>query len=218
MPARLNLGGVTVDVTFKDIKNVHLSVYPPTGQIRISAPNRLNLDTIRVYAISKLDWIKRQQKKFQEQDRETPREYLEHESHYLWGKRYLLVIRECNAPPSVVLWHNQMVLTVRSGTVTEKREVILAAWYREQVRQEATSLIAKWKEQLGVSVNHCFVQRMKTKWGSCNPHTRNIRLNTELAKKPLEYLEYIVVHEMTHLRVPNHDDRFVALMERCLPN
>jgi len=218
MAARINLGDITADVVFKDIKNVHLSVYPPDGKVRISAPCRMSLDTIRVFAISKLAWIKQQQKKLQEQERETPREYLERESHYVWGKRYLLTISESDEAPGIELRHSRMVLRVRPGTDEEKRQLIVEAWYREQIRKAVPPLIALWEPFLGVRVGRFFVQRMKTRWGSCNPGNSSIRLNTELAKKPRECLEYIVVHEMAHLLEPIHSARFVALMDRFMPD
>ena len=218
MTEQLLIGDISVDVIFKDIKNVHLSVHPPTGRVRIAAPRRMKLDTIRVYAISKIDWIKKHQAKIQAQERETPREYLEHESHYVWGKRYLLKVDEANQIPSVELRHTQMVLTVRPGSGVEKREAIVSAWYREEVRKAAAPLIEKWEAAMGVSVNQLHIQRMKTRWGSCNPRTRSIRLNSDLAKKPRECLEYIVVHELTHLLEPSHNIRFTTLMDQFLPN
>jgi len=217
MTTQINVGGIPVDVVFKDIKNVHLSVHPPTGRVRIAAPARMKIDTIRVYAISKLDWIKRQQQKLQEQERETRREYLDRESHYIWGQRYLLKIKEEDRAPSIELKHNQMVLTVRPESGMEKREAVVAAWYREELRNAITTLIAKWEPLLGVKVNRIFVQRMKTRWGSCNPRSGSIRLNSELAKKPWECLEYIVVHEMMHLLEPTHNDAFVSLMNKFMP-
>jgi len=218
MTEQLLIGDISVDVIFKDIKNVHLSVHPPTGRVRISAPRRMKLDTIRVYAISKIDWIKKHQAKIQAQERETPREYLEHESHYVWGKRYLLKVDEANQIPSVELRHTQMVLTVRPGNGVEKREAIVSAWYRDEVRKAAAPLIEKWEAAMGVSANQLHIQRMKTRWGSCNPRTRSIRLNSELAKKPRECLEYVVVHELAHLLEPSHNARFIALMDKFLPN
>ncbi len=217
MVSQLNLGDITVDVVLKDIKNVHLSVYPPTGRVRISAPLRMSLDTIRVFAISKLRWIKQQQSKLQEQVRETPRDYLDRESHYVWGKRYLLSVTEGDQVPSVELKHSRMLLQVRPGTDERRRQSIVEAWYREQMRKGVPPLIVKWEPLMGVKVERFFVQRMKTKWGSCNPGACHIRLNTELAKKPLECLEYIVVHEMTHLLEPTHNARFKALMDRFMP-
>jgi predicted metal-dependent hydrolase len=217
MTAQLKLGDITVDVTLKDIKNVHLSVHPPTGRVRISAPLRMTIDTIRVYAISKLGWIKQQQKKLQEQDRETPREYLDRESHYVWGKRYLLKLIERDQAPAIELKHSRMLLQVRPGTDERRRYALVEGWYREQLKKAVPPLIAKWEPLLGVKVARFFVQRMKTKWGSCNPDAGNIRFNTELAKKPPECLEYIVVHEMAHLLEPTHNARFRALMDRFMP-
>ena len=218
MSAQFSLGGIVVDVTLKDIKNVHLSVYPPTGAVRIAAPSRMSLDTIRVFAISKLGWIKQQQRKLLSQERETPREYIERESHYVWGRRYLLQIVEVASAPSVELAPSAMVLRMRPGTDEAKRRAIVAAWYRNQIRSAAEPLIAKWQPVLGVQMSRLFVQKMRTRWGSCAPITRTIRLNTELAKKLPECLEYIVVHELAHLVVRTHDERFSGLMDTCLPS
>jgi len=218
MTEQIQIGDLFVDVIFKDIKNVHLSVHPPTGRVRIAAPKRMKLDTIRVYAISKFDWIKRHQVKIQSQERETPREYLDRESHYVWGKRYLLKVIESDQVPTVELKHTQMLLIVRPGSGIEKRESVVSAWYREEVRAAAAPLIAKWETRLGVKSTKCFVQRMKTKWGSCNPSTHSIRLNSDLAKKTRECLEYIVVHELIHLLEPSHNARFTSLMDKFMPN
>lgn len=217
MTTQIKLGDITVDVVLKDIKNIHLSVYPPNGKVKISAPLRMDMDTIRVFAISKLGWIKKQQKKFQEQERETPREYLDLESHYVWGKRYLLKVIEVNEAPSVELKQSKIILRVRPGTDDKKKQAIVDAWYREQLKKAVPPLIARWEPLLGVKVERFFVQRMKTKWGSCNYKAHNIRLNTELAKKPKECLEYTIAHEMTHLLEPTHNSRFVALMDQFMP-
>ena len=218
MVTQIELGDITVDVALKDIKNIHLSVHPPTGRVRISAPSRMSLDAIRVFAISKLGWIKARQTKLQEQERETPREYLDRESHYVWGKRYLLKVSEGNAAPSIELTHSWILLQVRPGADEKKKQAILEEWYRRQLKQAAPPLIAKWEPLMGVKVERFFAQRMKTRWGSCNHSTRTIRLNSELAKKPQQCLEYIVVHEMAHLREPTHNARFVALMDQFMPN
>lgn len=217
MTTQIKLGEIAIDVVRKDIKNIHLSVYPPAGRVRISAPKRMTIDNIRVFAITKLGWIKKQQQKLQEQVRETPREYLDRESHYLWGKRYLLKIIEKDAMPFVALKHNQMVLHIRPDTSDEQKQVILAEWYREKLKEVVPALIAKWEPFMGVKVEKVFVQRMRTKWGSCNHRARNIRLNTELAKKPPECLEYVVVHELAHLLEPSHNNRFIAQMDRYMP-
>ena len=217
MTTQLRIGNITVEVTKKDIKNVHLSVNPPTGNVRISAPIRMNLDTIRVFAVSRLDWIRKQQAKLLEQERESPRDYTYRESHYVWGRRYLLSVVERAGQPSVSLKPSRLVLSVRPGTDAAGKEAIVAGWYRDQVKSAGADLISRWSPVLGVDVERVFVQQMKTKWGSCNPKAHSIRLNTELAKKPKECLEYVVVHEMTHLLEPTHNARFIALMDQFIP-
>lgn len=218
MASLLELGDISVDVVRKAIKNVHLTVHPPNGRVRLAAPERMKLDTIRLYAISKLDWIKKQRRKLQEQERETPREFLDRESHYVWGKRYLLAVEEADETPSVSLKHKQMILTVRPAADVAKRFQILEAWYRGQVREKAAPLIEQWQETIGVEVEQLFVRRMRTRWGSCNSEARTIRLNTDLAKKPKACLEYILVHEMIHILEPTHNERFRAFMNQFLPD
>ncbi len=217
MVTQIKLGDIAVDVVQKDIKNIHLSVYPPAGKVRISAPLRMDIDTIRVFAITKLGWIKHQQKKLLEQARETPREYLDRESHYVWGKRYLLKVIEQDAAPEVELKHSAMLLHIRPATSDVRKQEILDAWYREQLKEVVSALIVKWEPLMGVKVQKFFVQKMKTKWGSCSPASSSIRLNTDLAKKPPECLEYIVVHEMTHLLEHTHNNRFIILMNQFMP-
>ena len=217
MLSQIQLGDIAVDVIRKDIKNVHLSIHPPTGRVRIAAPERMSLDIVRVFAISKLGWIKRHQRKIREQERETPREYLDRESHYVWGRRYLLKVIEENAPPKVELRHNNLILQTRPAASKDAKETILYKWYRDEIKIAAPLLIDKWQRLMHVRVDDLFVQRMKTKWGSCNQERRTIRLNAELAKKPRECLEYIVVHEMVHLLERTHNDHFIALMDRFMP-
>jgi predicted metal-dependent hydrolase len=217
MVEKIELGEIAVDVIRKDIKNVHLSVYPPTGKVRISAPSRLSLNTIRTFAVSKIVWIKKQQMKQRSQARETPREYIDRESHYLWGKRYLLKLIEKDAPPQVEIAHNHLVLQVRPGTSVSKRQALLDAWYRERLKSAVPEIVAKWEKILNVRVTAFFVQRMKTKWGSCTVEARHIRLNTDLARKPMECLEYVVAHELTHLHERRHNDRFTSIMDQVLP-
>ena len=212
------LGDVAVDVVLKDIKNIHLSVYPPDGAVRIAAPLRMKLDTIRVFAISKLGWIKQQQKKLREQERESEREHIERESHYVWGKRYLLTVKEVDAAPAIELKHSRMVLKVRPGASDVTRQAVVAQWYRDQIKAVVPALLKKWAPQMGVELSRVFVQKMKTKWGSCNPAARSIRLNTDLAKKPAQCLEYVVVHELAHLLERHHNERFIALMDAHMPH
>ena len=218
MGDRLKLGDIELEVVLKDIKNVHLSVYPPVGKVRIAAPARMSMDTIRAYAITKLGWIRQQQRKILAQERETPREYLERESHYVWGRRYLMKVEESPGAQGVELKHNRMIVRVRPGTDAARRAELVEAWYREQLRAEVPDLIARWEPVLKVKTSGFFVQRMKTRWGSCSHDARTIRLNTELAKKPRACLEYIVVHELVHLLEPTHNANFIALMNLFLPS
>jgi hypothetical protein len=218
MGTTLKLGSLTVDVVKKDIKNVHLSVYPPEGKVRISAPLRMTSENIRLFAISKLQWIRLQQGKLVSQEREMPREYLQRESHYLWGKRYLLDIVEADSPPRIEIRHKKIVLQIRPSSSAERRRELLEQWYRSQLKAAVQPLIVKWERAMGVTVEQVFVRRMKTKWGSCSPSSASVRFNTDLAKKPPECLEYIVVHELAHLIEPTHNDRFTALLDRMMPN
>lgn len=217
MNGQLELGGVVVDVVLKDIKNVHLSVHPPNGRVRISAPERMSLDTLHLFAVGKLDWIQKQQARLREQERETLREYVDRESHFVWGRRRLLSVVEQERAPSVTIDHGRMVLSIRPGTTPAGREAAVAKWYRNQVKAAAPPLVAEWTPILGVTVAGLFVQKMRTKWGSCNPIAHTIRLNTELAKKPNDCLEYILLHEMVHLLEPTHNSRFSTLMDNFMP-
>ena len=217
MATQIDLGDIRIEVVRKDIKNLHLSVLPPHGKVRIAAPGHMTLDTIRVFVISKLAWIKNQQRQMQTQEREAPREYLDRESHYVWGRRYLLRREERDASPAIELRYGKLVMQVRPSTDAVRCQEILEGWYREQIRTVVPELIAKWEPVMGVKVGRMFVQRMKTRWGSCNPRSGAIRLNTDLAKKPVECLEYIVVHEMAHLLEPTHNTRFTALMDLFMP-
>jgi predicted metal-dependent hydrolase len=217
MITKLELGGITVDVVQKEIKNVHLSAYPPNGRVKISAPLRMSAASIRLFAISKIGWIRQQQAKLRGQKRESPREYLDRESHYVWGKRYLLKVVEDEVAPSVELQPGALRLRVRPGASEATREAVVASWYRELLKAEIPQLIEAWEPRLNVAVRGFYVRRMKTKWGSCNPVARTIRLNTELAKKPKECLEYIVVHELAHLIERHHNERFLAILDKHLP-
>ncbi|RFP15078.1 M48 family metallopeptidase [Duganella sp. BJB475] len=214
----LDLGELHAEVTRKAIKHVHLSVLPPIGKVRVAAPQSMPLDTIRLFVISKLAWIRSQQRKLQAQVRETPREFLNKESHYLWGKRYLLEISFADAAPAVSLTPRMLQLQVRPGADQRVCEEVLDGWYRQQVRDVVPALLDKWEPLLGVKAIKVFVQRMKTKWGSCTPQLGYIRLNTDLAKKPPECLEYIVVHELVHLLEPTHNEKFSGLMDLYLPH
>lgn len=214
---QIELGDIKIEVEQKDIKNIHLSVYPPNGAVRIAAPNRMDLDTIRVFALNKLKWIKKQQAAFEKQARETPREYLTKESHYFLGKRYLLQVIEHPHPPKVLLKHSTIELYVRPNTSEAERAAILEKWYRDELKLLAPKLIAKWEKVIGVQSNEFGIRKMKTKWGTCNIEAKRIWLNLELAKKPLECIEFIVVHELVHLLERSHNAVFVSYMNKFMP-
>lgn len=218
MSERIRVGDITIAVTRKDIKHVHLSVHPPGGRVTLVAPTATRPAVARAYAISRLSWIRKQQAKLKDQARETPRQFIKRESHYLWGRRYLLSVVERDEKPSVKLDHRRITLTVRPGSTLARRKEVMLEWHRALLHEAVPALIEKWQARLGVKVAGYFLQRMKTKWGSCNPRAGNIRLNTELVKKPKDLLEYIIVHEMAHLREPTHSERFVAILAEHYPN
>jgi predicted metal-dependent hydrolase len=213
----IDLGKFTADVELKNIKNIHLSVYPPTGRVKIAAPSRLDLETIRIFAISKLSWIKKQQTKLNNQEREAPRDFVSRESHYYLGKRYLLKIVESENKPSVTTKHNTLLMHVRSSTDKEQKQILLQEWYRDNLKTIVPKYISKWETKMQVQVSEFGIKKMKTKWGTCNREERRIWINLELAKKPLECLEYIIVHEMVHLLERHHNDKFISYMNKFLP-
>lgn len=216
---QITVSNIKIDLIRKDIKNIHLAVYPPTGRVRIAVPLRVDEDAIRLFAISKLGWIKRHQRKFEGQERISPREYKNRESHYFQGKRYLLSIIEADTYPKVVLRNKTCIdLHIRPETPIAKRHEIMNEWYRLQLKKQLPELMDKWEKKLNVKVNEWQVKLMKTKWGSCNIEKKRIWLNLELAKKPMHLLEYIVVHEMVHLLERHHNDKFLYHMDNYLPN
>ena len=217
MNQTIQLGEISILVTRKAIKNVHLSVHPPEGRVTLVAPSGTRLEVARAYAISKLSWIRAQQKKLDNQARETPRQFIERESHYLWGRRYLLTVKYQEVKPSVSLGPKRITLTVRPGSDTDKRAAVIHAWHKSMLHTVVPAIIQKWERKLKVKVSGYFLQRMKTKWGGCNHRAGHIRLNTELVKKPKDLLEYIVVHEMAHMIEPTHSDRFIEILEKHYP-
>jgi predicted metal-dependent hydrolase len=214
----IQLGDISIAVRRKDIKNVHLSVHPPEGHVTLSAPIHTRLEVARAYAITKLSWIRDQQEKLRNQAREKPREFIERESHYLWGRRHLLTVIESDAKPSVSVDHRRILLSVRQGSDQAKRASVIHEWHKSLLHELIPSLIAKWELKLDIQVTAYFLQRMKTKWGGCNHKAGHIRLNTELVKKPKDLIEYVVVHEMIHLIEPVHSDRFIAILTVHYPN
>ena len=217
MTESIQIGDISISVTRKDIKNVHLSVHPPGGRVTLSAPTETRLEVARAYAITRLSWIREQQAKLRAQGRETPREFIERESHYLWGRRHLLTVIERDAKPSVTVDHKRITLIVRPGSDHSIRASIIHEWHKSLLHEFIPTLISKWEPKLGVQVTAYFLRRMKTKWGSCNHKVGHIRLNTELVKKPKDLIEYVVVHEMLHLVEPTHSDRFISLLTDHFP-
>ncbi len=217
MRETIQLGELSIQVTKKDIKNVHLSVHPPNGRVTLVAPKTIRLEVVRAYAISKLGWIRNQQEKLAKQARETPRQFIERESHYLWGRRHLMTVKQCEAKPTVKLDHKRITLTVRRGNDTHKRAEVIHEWHKSLLHAVVPALIKKWEPKLKVKVTGYFLQRMKTKWGSCNHRAGHIRLNTELVKKPKDLLEYVIVHEMVHLIEPVHSENFIAILQKNYP-
>ena len=213
----ITVSNIKIDVVKKDIKNLHLAVYPPTGRVRIAAPLRTNDEAIRLFAVSKLGWIKRHQRTFVSQDREVVREYVSGESHYFNGKRFLLQVIEHDSAPRVEVQHKNLFLYVRTESTTKQRATVLNEWFREQLKQQIPELIDKWEQTMKVQLNDWGVKQMKTKWGTCNIDKKRIWLNLELVKKPVRCLEYIIVHEMVHLLERHHNDNFVAYMDKFLP-
>jgi predicted metal-dependent hydrolase len=217
MSEAIQIGDVSILVSRKAVKNVHLSVHPPDGRVTLVAPDSTRLEVVRAYAISRLGWIRDKQSKLQKQAREAPREHVERESHYLWGRRYLLSVVYRDTKPLVSLDHKRIVLTVRPGSTAQKRTEVMHEWHKTLLHQVVPTLIQKWEKRLKVHVEQYFLQRMKTKWGSCNHHARHIRLNTQLVTKPKDLLEYVIIHEMVHLIEPTHSERFLSILSRHCP-
>jgi predicted metal-dependent hydrolase len=217
MSEDITLGSLRINLIRKGVKNVHLTVHPPDGRVTLVAPQSTRTEVARAYAISKLAWIRQQQEALKAQARETPRQFVERESHELWGRRHLMTVVERNMKPFVKLDHKRITLSVRPGHDLAKRDEVMHAWHKSLLHELVQKLIAKWEPKLGVHVSGYFLQRMKTKWGSCNHRAGNIRLNTELVKKPKDLVEYVVLHEILHLIEPKHSDRFVELIDQYWP-
>lgn len=218
MMETIQFGDVSIKVSRKAIKHVHLSVHPPSGRVTMTAPLDTRLEVARAYAVSKLRWIRDQQSKLRGQARESPRHFVNRESHYLWGRRYLMTVTETDSKPAVSLDHRRIMLAVRPQASAAKRAEVIHEWHKSLLHSVVPPIIRQWEPKMGVKVSGYFLQRMKTKWGSCNHRARHIRLNTELVKKPRDLLEYVVVHEMVHLLEPTHSERFLDLLTRHYPS
>jgi hypothetical protein len=213
----IRLGDIEIEVTRKAVKHAHLSVHPPNGRVTLVAPSATRLEVARAFAIAKLGWIREQQSKLNGQAREAPRKFVERESHDLWGRRHLLTIRYQEATPSVAVDHRRITLSVRPDASPAKRAEVMHEWHKSLLHKVVPALIQDWEPKLSVKVHCYFLQRMKTKWGSCNHRAGHIRLNTELVKKPRDLLEYVVVHEMPHLVESTHSERFISLLNEHYP-
>ena len=218
MTETIEIGDLSIHLKKKNIKNVHLSVHPPDGRVTLSAPSATRSDVARAYAISQLGWIRKQQAKLRRQARETPRQFVERETHHLWGRRHLMTVVYQQTKAGVSLDHKRITLTVRPGSDRAKRQQIIHEWHKSLLHSVVPELIRKWAPKLKVKVSSYFLQRMKTKWGSCNHRSKHIRLNTELVKKPKDLLEYVVVHEMLHLLEAKHSQRFIGLLDLHYPS
>lgn len=212
------IAGIPVEVDRKNIKNLHLSVHPPLGRVRIAVPMHVTDDAVRLAVINKLGWIKRQQKRFAEQARQNVRRYVSGETHYFFGQRYRLQVVPGGHYTLEFRGKGRLDFHVRDGSETHHREAFFYDRCRELLRQQVAPLVEKWSQVLGVRATDWQIRRMKTKWGSCTPGTGRILFNLELVKKSHRCIEYIVVHELVHLIERNHGDRFVALMDKYLPN
>lgn len=218
MVETIEIADMSIAVTRKAVKNVHLSVHPPEGRVTLVAPTDTRIEVARAYAITRLGWIRKQQERFRDQVRESPRRFVTRESHYLWGRRHLLKVEEHEGRQGVTVDHRTIHLRVRPGSDTSKRAEIIHRWHLRLLHQALPPIIERWEPRLGVTVERYFLQRMKTKWGSCNAAQRTIRLNTELVKKPRDLLEYVVVHEIIHILEPTHSPRFFELLTKNYPN
>ncbi|MEJ7816117.1 MAG: SprT family zinc-dependent metalloprotease [Rubrobacter sp.] len=214
----IEVSGIRVEVVRKPIKNLHLSVHPPDGHVRVSAPSHMDDEAVRLAVVSKLPWIRRHQKTFADQPRQSQREMISGESHYFLGRRYRLTVTEHKGPNRITLnGTSDLTMQLRPGTDRDKREQLLNAWYRWHMKELLPDLISTWQPIIGVQVAEWGIKKMKSRWGSCNTRDHRVWLNLELAKKSLDCIEYVLVHEMVHLLERKHSERFKALMDQFLP-
>ncbi|HPR17434.1 MAG TPA: SprT family zinc-dependent metalloprotease [Candidatus Cloacimonadota bacterium] len=218
---KITVSNISIDIVRKDIKNIHLTIYPPNGRIKVSTPLKIDNDSLRLFIISKMGWIKKKLHELENQERQSARKYISGENHYYWGKRYILNVIYQKAPlPNQVQVRNKKFidLSIRENSSQQIRKHALYSWYRSEIKKAIPSLISKWEKKLNVSVSNWGVKIMKTKWGTCNTDAKRIWLNLELVKKPSYCLDYIVLHEMMHLIERTHSDRFNNLMDKYFPN
>jgi len=214
----LQVGGVEAIVLYKPVKNLHLNILPPTGRVRVTAPQNMNDDAIRTFLATRISWIKKMQSKFVRQERQTPREYASGESHYLFGSRYRLEIIEHDSRPKIeIKGKNKIVFYVKPETKTLKREKIMQEWYRDKLREYLDKTLPKWEKKIGTKAKFWGIRRMKTRWGTCNHKDKNVWFNLELAKIPEHCINYVIAHELIHLVEEKHSSRFTKLMDTYLP-
>jgi predicted metal-dependent hydrolase len=203
-----------IETVKKDIKNIHVGVYPPNGRIRVAAPLKTTDEAIKLLVISKMPWIKKQQLKFNGQERQTKREYVSGESHYFLGNRYRLSVHQTDSKPRIEIKRKTRIdMFVQPQTTSEKRERLMDNFYRSELKRQIPALVSKWQEITGLQIKEIKIKKMKTKWGTCNPKYQRVWLNLELAKKTLRCLEYVLVHEMTHLKEKHHNEQFELLLK-----
>ena len=215
---KVEIGSIAMQLNRKAIKNLHISVLPPDGRVRVSAPESMTETAIRMAVISRIPWIKKQQSDFAKQPRQSDREMVSGECHYLWGRRYRLNVVERAGKHEIKLGRGRLHLYVNPATTLENKALVLSSYYRDELKARIAELLPIWEDKIGVIAADWGVKKMKTKWGSCNTQAKRIWLNLELAKKPPECLEYILVHELVHLLERNHNERFKGYMDRLLPD
>jgi predicted metal-dependent hydrolase len=208
---------ITVNVTFKEIKNIHLSVHPPYGEVTLSAPPKYDLDTLRLYVVSRIDWLRERIIKFQKQERIPARKFINNETHFFLGQRYKLFLNETQGKQYIEKIVDRLIMHLRSKSDKNKRAAIMESWHRKELKIITKKFVEKWEPKLSVKVRAFGIKKMKTKWGTCNPETGRIWMNLELAKMPENCIEYIIVHEMVHLLEKTHNKRFFALLDHYMP-
>lgn len=214
---QIEISGIEIEVQKKNIKNLHLVVVPPDGKVRVSAPMHLSDDSIKMFVRTKLSWIKKQQEKFEKQPRQSEREYVSGETLYVFGQQYFLRVMYSYKGNSLVLSGDEAILTVRKESTASQREAFVNEWYRELLKEQVVKLLPKWEEKTGLYCSSWQTKYMITKWGTCNTKTKKIWINLQLAKKPIECLEYVILHELAHLKVKNHNSDFIAILDNHMP-
>ena len=214
---QIEVSGIPIEIIKKNIKNIHLSVLPPDGKVRVSAPTTVSDESLEMFVRTKIGWIRKQQEKFENQPRQSERQYVSGETLYLWGKQYFLQVEYSYKGNSLMLDGDKAILTVRKESTVKQRENFVNEWYRERLKSKIERLLPKWENTTGLKCSSWQTKYMTTRWGTCNTQTRKIWLNLQLAKKPVECLEYVILHELAHTKVKNHGADFIAIMDKHMP-